>query len=91
MALVGMDTDLAHSQLSQLQHQGIDAIQAVMGQLDALLGQIVDNWKGQDALNFHNEYNSSLRTQLNNIHTALSEFASVFNQNISDQIATSSH
>lgn len=91
MALVGMDTDLAQSQLSQLQNQGVDAVHAVITQLDALLGQIADNWKGQDSTSFHSDWNGNLKTQLANIQTQLADFHTKFNQNIQDQVATSAN
>ena len=50
---MGMDTDLASTQLSQLQNQGIDAVQTVMQSLDSLLGEIANNWKGSDSATFH--------------------------------------
>jgi hypothetical protein len=84
-----MDTDLANTQLSQLQAQGVDAVQTIINQLDSLLGQIADNWKGQDSLNFHSDWNSTLKTQLTNVHSSLTDFHSTFNRNIQDQVATS--
>lgn len=89
MALVGMDTDLAQTQHSSLTTQGIDAIQNILTSLDGLLGQIADNWKGNDSVNFHQEYQTTHRTQLNTLHQELTAFAQKFNQNIQDQINVS--
>lgn len=91
MALVGMDIELAQSQLSQLQNQGVDAVQQLIAQLDGLVNQIESNWKGSDATNFHSEWNGNLKSALNNVHTQLADFHTKFNQNIQDQAATSSH
>jgi uncharacterized protein YukE len=89
MAFEGMDTDLAQSQSQQLQSQGVQGVQTLIQQIDGLVGQIESNWKGPDATNFQNEWNSSLRTQLNNVESALSDFHSTFTQNIQAQISAS--
>ena len=89
MALVGMDTDLATSQHTQLSTQGEQAIQQIIQTLDSLLGQIADNWRGNDSTNFHNDWQSTHRTQLSNIATSLGDFATTFNNNIQQQIQTS--
>jgi uncharacterized protein YukE len=89
MAMIGMDTDLATSQAQQLATQGVDGIAQLISTLDNLVGQISSNWQGTDATNFHNEWNSTHRTQLQNVHTALSDFHMTFNRNIQDQIHTS--
>lgn len=91
MALVGMDTDLAQTQLTQLQNQGVDALQQMIGQLDALIGQIEGNWKGADASNFNSEWNSNIKTMLNNVHTQLADFHTKFNSNIQAQVQTSAN
>lgn len=90
MAFVGMDTDLATTQATSLQTQGSDALTTLIGQLDSLLGQIAENWKGTDSGNFHNEWLTSHRVQLTNVQTALSTFKQTFDRNIQDQVATSS-
>jgi uncharacterized protein YukE len=91
MALVGMDTDLATTQAQQLNTQGVDAIQTLIGTLDSLLNQVEGNWKGTDATNFHTEWASTHRTQLTNVHTALADFHTKFVQNINEQVTTSAH
>jgi uncharacterized protein YukE len=89
MALVGMDTDLATTQAQQLSTQGVDAIQNLISTLEGLVGQISANWKGTDASNFHNEWSSTHRAQLQQVHTALSDFHTTFTRNIQEQIHTS--
>lgn len=89
MAFVGMDTDLATSQAATLNSQGVDGVQALISQLDSLVAQISDNWKGTDSANFASEWTSSHRTNLMNVHSALVDFHTRFNQNIQEQIATS--
>lgn len=89
MALVGMDTDLATSQAQQLATQGVDAISTLISTLDSLVNQISSNWKGNDSVNFGTEWTSTHRTQLSNVHTALSDFHTKFAQNIQQQIETS--
>lgn len=89
MAFEGMDTDLAGVQLSTLQTQGVDVVQNAITQLNGLIGQIADNWKGPDATNFHHEWQSNLSSQLNNVHQALIQFHTTFNHNIQQQIQAS--
>mgnify|MGYP000932945047 CR=1 FL=1 len=90
MAFVGMDTDLAQTQLTRLQTQGIDQIQNAITTLNSLLGDIAGNWKGADSAAFHSNWQSGPAVQLNNILQALTHFHGEFNKNIQEQIATSS-
>lgn len=90
MAFEGMDTDLAGTQLSTLQTQGVDAVQTVISSMNSLIGEIANNWKGPDASNFHNDWQSSLSSQLNNVHQALIAFHQHFNANIQQQVQASS-
>jgi uncharacterized protein YukE len=91
MAFEGMDTDLATSQASQLQSQGVDALQQLISSVGGLVSQIEGNWKGPDASNFQNEWTSQLQSQLNNVHNALSSFHTTFTSNINQQISASSN
>jgi uncharacterized protein YukE len=91
MAFEGMDTDLGQSQASQLQSQGVDALQQLISQVGSLVGQIESNWKGPDATNFQNEWSSTLQSQLNNVHTALTTFHTTFTNNINQQISASAN
>lgn len=89
MAFEGMDTDLAGTQLSTLQTQGVDVVQNAITQLNHLIAQIADNWKGPDATHFHQEWQGNVSSQLNNVHQALTQFHTTFNQNIQQQIQAS--
>ncbi len=89
MAFVGMDTDLAQTQLGRLQTQGIDQIQTAITALNSLLGDIANNWKGTDSSTFHSNWQSGPAQQLNTIHQTLVDFHSQFNKNIQEQITTS--
>lgn len=90
MAFVGMDTDLAQSQLGRLQSQGIDQIQQAITALNGLLGEIANNWKGTDSATFHSNWQSGPAQQLNTIHQTLVDFHAQFNRNIQEQVETSS-
>jgi uncharacterized protein YukE len=91
MAFEGMDTDLAQSQATQLQSQGVDGVQQLISQIDGLVNQIEGNWKGADATNFQTEWNSTLRSQLHNVQQSLSDFHTTFNTNIQQQISASAN
>ena len=90
MALVGMDTDLARNQHSQLQSRGIDPIEQAATALTSLLNEIASNWKGNDSTTFHQDWQAGPAHQLQTIIQQLRQFHTNFQRNIEEQEATSS-
>jgi|EndMetStandDraft_8_1072994.scaffolds.fasta_scaffold209637_2 uncharacterized protein YukE len=73
MSMMGMDPDQIENIGRQVQHQA-QAVQQVMTAVDGLISQAEQAWKGQDADQFRDKWNSSFKTVLNNLHTELDQF-----------------
>jgi len=70
MAQEGMDPDQVINMSSQLKSQS-DQINNVAAAINGLVGQLEATWKGQDATEFTNSWNTSFRPGLQNASEAI--------------------
>lgn len=89
MALIGMDVEAANGHSQHLQTQGIDAITNAITSIESVVNGLMDAWKGTDATNFQSDWNSSLKPNLNTVHTSLVDYQTKLKNNIQEQINTS--
>ncbi len=86
MAMIGMDVEQVR-QLATLFGAKADAINDIITEIGNRLNST--EWKGQDADQFKNDWNSNLTTQLRNVEQALRDAQQKANKNASDQDSTS--
>lgn len=86
MAMIGMDVEQVR-QLATLFGAKADAINDIITEIGNRLNST--EWKGQDADQFKNDWNSNLTTQLRNVVQALRDAQQKANKNASDQDSTS--
>ena len=86
MAMIGMDIEQVR-QLANLFGAKADAINDIITDINSRLG--TTEWKGTDAEQFRNDWNSNLTTQVRNVAQALRDAQQKANKNASDQEQTS--
>lgn len=89
MALThGMNVD-AVEQIGRDLHTQASQINSVVGQVDRLVGQSQQEWKGQDASRFEAEWRGKFRQQLVNLQAQLEVLSTQARNNARDQRDTS--
>lgn len=81
-SFLGMDPQEVRTFASQLTNDA-DEIERIANTLTSQLGNVP--WVGADATNFRNDWNGTLRSQLNSVANALRDASSCANSNASQQ------
>ena len=82
MAMIGMDIEQVRQLATQFGVKA-DAINDIITDINSRLGST--EWRGQDAEQFRNDWNSSLTTQLRNVSQALRDAQTTANRNADEQ------
>ena len=87
MAFVGMDVEQVQNLSRQLQQKASD-IDNIITTLNSTMQST--EWKGQDAEQFRNDWNSSLTQKLRQVSQSLKDASRKASQNAQEQQTTSS-
>lgn len=88
MVMMGMDPDVVEGIGANLQNQA-QAVQSVISAVDGLIGQAEAAWKGADADQFRDAWNSQYKPALNQMNAALTDLGTAAKNNAANQRATS--
>ncbi len=86
MAMIGMDVEAVRG-LARTFEQKATAIDEIITTINSQLSSV--EWKGNDAEQFRNDWNTTLTTQLRNVAQALRDAQQKANKNAQDQETTS--
>ena len=86
MAMIGMDVEAVRG-LARSFEQKATAIDEIITTINSQLSSV--EWKGNDAEQFRNDWNTTLTTQLRNVAQALRDAQQKANKNAQDQETTS--
>ena len=90
MAQLGMDIDAVTQHGTSLKHIGDNDLPQLIVRVDALIGDIQNNWWGQDAQQFHSSWTSTFRPSFQTIANAISGYgqSAVINAQAQQQVSS---
>lgn len=85
MSFLGMDLEAAARHATSLQHRAVDELFNVIVEMEGLMPQLMEAWRGDDAQAFEEAWRSRHKSSLTQVMHALGDFRDELVSNVEAQ------